>query len=181
MNFSTIPFEDKYYNHIFIIHPFIKKTDNCETFGSIITPKNKWDQIIKLLSKSKYTLLTNKIYIYRDLEYSIRVSHSDEYNNLSTVIHKKTCHTDIQNEYLLAIYKYELLDDESFPKFNRYHDEYEKIERKYTFGTVDMNLVTIKKNDHTNEYNYIELSFVYKKKIANRIPNDLEYIKQLIS
>lgn len=192
-DFQKIPLIDNYIDHTFVIYPFISK-GNGENhdilFGSILTNKGKWQSLSKLLSKSKCTTNITKIYTYRDLEYNINdfdINNFDNFDNpvsnqplnKNFVIHKQICYADIQGNYLLTISKNNLLDSDSFPKLNTYHDEHERIAKTYKFGTVNLNLVTTIKNN--KDYNHIEITFQYKKNMSDTISRDLEYVKGVLN
>jgi len=183
IDFSNIPLTDTYNDHIFVIYPFIESEGNSinTNFGSILATKDVWDHLSKLLSGSKCCTSINKVYIYRDLEYCLNscVGNHDDLDLLVSVTHKKISHVDLRKKYLLIISAHELLDNDSFPKLNSYNDEYEKTVREYKFGTVSLNLVTIKKNNH--EYNHIEITFQYKKHMSKTIIKDLDYVKAILN
>lgn len=162
---------DKYSGCTYTIYPFI--SDVCKnkelSYGCIETSVDKWNQITLKLSKSRYTIIREKIYVYRDLEY--HTYNSDNINNI--VIHKKIKNVKIDDRCLLIISDDDILDSDHFPKLNSYHDEYEKITKSYKFGLLCMNLITIK---NSREYHYIELIFQYKTNMSNTILKDLKYI-----
>lgn len=173
--FPKLPFIDDYINHTFTIYPFITKENNA-LFGTIIVDNKKWQSLLRLLSKSKHTNNMTKIYIYRDLEYNINDFENCDKN---FVIHKPIRYVDICQEYLLIVSENKILDNDSFPKLNIYHDEYEKNIKTYKFGMINLNFVTIKKNN--KGYNYIEITFQYIKNKFDIILKDLEYVQNLLN
>lgn len=163
-------------DYIFTIYPFITNVinDNDNLFvGSIIAPEKKWTSLMKLLSKSKYVTYTTKIYIFKDLEYNLIDQNKD------FVVHKKIFDAKILDDSLLIISKHDILDIDSFPKLNVYHDEFEKISKIYKFGTISLNLITVKKNDQ-HDKSYIEILFQYKKGTSDKILKDLNYVNDNI-
>jgi len=171
MNFDKLTFHDSYENHTFIIYPFIKYNKN-QLFGSITIPDNKWDGILKRLSKSTNISSNSKIYIYRDLEYHL-------INSNINVLHNKIIHTEIQDDMLIKIEKHERLNNDCFPKLNKYHDEYEKKVLTYNFGNVLLNLVIIAKE--LKIFKHIEIKFQYKKDILKAIIKDLSDIRKILN
>lgn len=168
MNFNNLPFHDIYEDHLFFIYPFIKYNEN-HLFGSFNSPN---DNILSKLTNISSTSSTSKVYIYRDLEYHL-------INTNINVIHNKIIHTNIYQDMLIKIEKHEPLNNDSFPKLNKYHDEYEKNVITYNFGSVTLNLVKITKELKT--FKYIEITFIYKKNILHTIIKDLDYINQLFN
>jgi hypothetical protein len=169
MNLSDIPLSESYHNCIFIIYPFVKYDTSCESFGSIGSD-NDWVTISNKLSNLKGVSTNEKICIYRDLEYHI----SD--NNVHLVLHRNNIYAGLHGNNLIKIEKLDALSNDSFPKLNYYHDEYEKKITTYKFGSIDLNLVTIMKSSMS--YKHIEITFHYTKKMTDVIKKDIRLLEK---
>lgn len=170
---NQIPFDNIYKDHIFVIYPFITK---YEGYGSITVSEDKFNILTNKLSKTESNSIKSKVYIYRDLEYHTFDNQNDNQND-DFVIHKKIVHTCTDNNFLLTISKCEILDNNSFPKLNKYHDEYTKIIKTYKFGNITLDIVTA-----NEKYNYIEITFRYNFNLnLNVIKKDLKYIDELLN
>ena len=158
--------------HYFQIIPFVKFT--YVVGGNINVDKSIWDKIIEKLDKSKFIERGFKTYIYRDLEMNIISDNETDYTNIL----QKTqiaVYFDTVINMLTLVTKNTVLDNDSFPKLNQYHNESEKNIKSYKFGSVTLNLIT---EDLKN--NYFEILFQYKEEIMNKILKDLLYVFDIL-
>jgi hypothetical protein len=169
----------------FELHPFIHEYNSAS--GSISVLKDKWDELLIKLNRSKNTVLTYKVYAYRDLEYSV-VDHDQDQSTVDTasnldsqIVHKRSVYAGVHDRQLLTIFRGTLVDNDSFPKLSVYHDEYTREVRGYRFGSVCLNFIAVDKPAAPSKYNYIVVSFQYKKNLKESIIKDLKYINKVIN
>ena len=158
--------DDKYTNYDFTIYPFTSN-DGLKSVGSIIPPLDQWNRIELKLSKSKCCSVKKSVYIYHDIELHI----SEEENK---VFQRNVKHYEICKNFLVIISDDLILDMDSFPKINKYDNEYSINMKTYKFGSISLSLVK------SENGNYIEIKFKLDSKNSLNLINDINYINKLL-
>ncbi|AYV84239.1 MAG: hypothetical protein Hyperionvirus20_17 [Hyperionvirus sp.] len=150
----------------FLIYPFVS---GGGMMGSLAVGKGDWDRVVKKLAKSKCVEKEVKSYVYRDLEMSLEGNDNDY-----VVVHRNIVHVSGDDKHLLVIVNEKIVDNESFPKLNEYHEEVEKRIKLYRFGSVSLSLVTGEGGSS------VEMRFQYREKNLENIMKDLTFVFDIL-
>ena len=140
-----------------------------ENHGTTNFNENKLIHIINKLDDMNTELqeLKEKKYTYFDIEYTITKNNRDN-NVINNIIQKEYVLQDIyQSKLLINIYKKSVVDRNSFPNIDTYHDESSSKIKKYRLGDISIFF------NYVSNICDVHIVFSYKKSNTQKIKKDL--------